>query len=83
MVKLKAIPGHSLTLWLFRPYSFFGIGVGSVSTLHPATVFFLLNREWMLATIFMTTNIAAAVSTVARMVFTWVKYGKPDVSVPH
>ena len=34
-----------------------------------------------LASIFMTTTIAPAVATVACMIFTWIKYGKPDVSM--
>ena len=31
--------------------------------------------------IFVTTNLAAAVSTVATMIITWIRYGKPDVSM--
>ena len=34
-----------------------------------------------LASIFLTTTIAPAVATVVCMIFTWVKYGKPDVSM--
>ena len=34
-----------------------------------------------LASIFMATTIAPAVATVVCMIFTWVKYGKPDVSM--
>ena len=30
---------------------------------------------------FMNTNLAAAVATVTAMLFTWIKYGKPDVSM--
>ncbi|HCS68142.1 MAG TPA: adenylate cyclase, partial [Oribacterium sp.] len=33
------------------------------------------------ATAFMTTNLAAAVATVTTMIFTWIRYGKPDVSM--
>ena len=33
------------------------------------------------STIFMTTNIAAATSTVAVMIITWLRYKKPDVSM--
>jgi Amt family ammonium transporter len=33
------------------------------------------------ANVFMTTNIAAAVSTISTMFYTWIKYKKPDVSM--
>ena len=68
-----AIPGHNLTigalgcfiLW-FGWYGFNGAAAKSVE---------------QLASIFVTTTIAPAVATVVCMVFTWVKYGKPDVSM--
>ena len=34
-----------------------------------------------LATIFLNTTIAPAVATVTTMIFTWIKNGKPDVSM--
>ena len=34
-----------------------------------------------LASVFLTTTVAPAVATVVCMIFTWVKYGKPDVSM--
>ncbi len=34
-----------------------------------------------MGSIFLTTTVAPAVATVACMIFTWVKYGKPDVSM--
>ena len=34
-----------------------------------------------LASIFLTTTVAPAVATCVTMVFTWIKYGKPDVSM--
>ena len=34
-----------------------------------------------LGSIFVTTTIAPAIATVACMIFTWVRYGKPDVSM--
>ena len=61
-------------------YSFFD-GLVRFSTLHLATVFSSFEQGMDVGNVFMTTNIAAAVSTVATMVFTWVKYGKPDVSM--
>lgn len=35
----------------------------------------------MLGSIFLTTTVAPAIATVTCMVFTWLKYGKPDVSM--
>lgn len=72
-VKVKAIPGHSLTLgalgvfilW-FGWYGFNGAAATDVDTL---------------ASIFLTTTLAPAVATVVTMIFTWVKDGKPDVSM--
>ena len=34
-----------------------------------------------LGSIFLTTTVAPAVATVVCMIFTWIKYGKPDVSM--
>ncbi len=69
----KAIPGHSLTLgalgvfilW-FGWYGFNGAAATDVSTL---------------ASIFLTTTLSPAVATVTTMIFTWIKDGKPDVSM--
>lgn len=71
--KAKAIPGHSLTLgalgvfilW-FGWYGFNGAAATSVESL---------------ASIFLTTTLAPAVATVVTMCFTWIKDGKPDVSM--
>ena len=72
-VKVNAFPGHNLTigalgvfiLWLGW-YGFNGAAATSVE---------------QLASIFVTTTIAPAVATVACMIFTWIKYGHPDVSM--
>lgn len=72
-VKVNAIPGHNLTigalgvfiLW-FGWYGFNPAASQSVE---------------MLGSIFLTTTIAPAIATVVCMVFTWLKYGKPDVSM--
>lgn len=69
----KAIPGHSLTLgalgvfilW-FGWYGFNGAAATSVSSL---------------ASIFLTTTLSPAIATVVTMLFTWIKDGKPDVSM--
>ena len=73
VVKINAIPGHSITLgalgvfilWLGW-YGFNGAAATSASEL---------------ASIFMTTTIAPSVATVAAMLYTWKKNGKPDVSM--
>lgn len=69
----KAIPGHSLTLgalgvfilW-FAWYGFNGAAAKSVDSL---------------ASIFLTTTCAPAIATCVTMSFTWIKNGKPDVSM--
>ena len=71
--KAKAIPGHSLTLgalgvfilW-FGWYGFNGAAAKDVDTL---------------ASIFLTTTLSPAVATCVTMIFTWIKDGKPDVSM--
>ncbi len=73
VVKVNAFPGHNLTaaslgvfiLWLGW-YGFNGAACTSVE---------------QLGSVFVTTTIAPAIATVVCMVFTWVKYGKPDVSM--
>lgn len=73
IVKVNAFPGHNLPigclgvfiLWLGW-YGFNGAAATSVEEL---------------GSIFLTTTIAPAIATVVCMIFTWVKYGKPDVSM--
>ncbi|MCH5286851.1 MAG: ammonium transporter [Christensenellaceae bacterium] len=70
---VNAFPGHNLPLgclgvfilWLGW-YGFNGAAATSVG---------------QLGSIFLTTTVAPAIATVVCMVFTWVKYGKPDVSM--
>ncbi|MEE8885311.1 MAG: ammonium transporter [Eubacteriales bacterium] len=77
--KAKAIPGHNMTsvalgvfiLW----FCWFGFNGGSTVAMDSDAAAY----EASLA--FMTTNLAAAVATVTAMIFTWVRYGKPDVSM--
>ncbi len=69
----RAIPGHNLTvgalgvfiLW-FGWYGFNGAAATNTD---------------MLASIFVTTTLAPSVATVVTMIFTWIKDGKPDVSM--
>ena len=73
ITKVNAFPGHNLTigclgvfiLWLGW-YGFNGAACTSVE---------------QLGSVFVTTTIAPAIATVVCMVFTWIKYGKPDVSM--
>ena len=72
--KAKAIPGHNLPiaalgvfiLW----FCWFGFNYGSTTA---ATT--------SLGHIAMTTNLAAAAATLLAMIVTWIRYGKPDVSM--
>ena len=77
--KARAIPGHNLTamalgvfiLW----FCWFGFNGGS-------TVAMTADADMELAPLVMfNTNLAAAVATVVAMIFTWIRYGKPDVSM--
>ena len=71
--KVNAIPGHSITLgalgcfilW-FGWYGFNGAAAWDATSL---------------ASIFLTTTIAPAVATCVTMLYTWIKNGKPDVSM--
>ncbi len=73
VVKVNAFPGHSIALgalgvfilWLGW-YGFNGAACTSVE---------------QLGSVFLTTTVAPAVATVVCMIFTWIKYGKPDVSM--
>ena len=71
--KPKAIPGHSLTLGALGCFilwfGWYGFN-GAAATTVP-----------QLGSIFVTTTIAPAIATVVCMIFTWLKYGKPDVSM--
>ncbi len=73
VTKIGAFPGHSLPigclgvfiLWLGW-YGFNGAAAVSIPEM---------------GSIFVTTTIAPSVATVVCMVFTWIRYGKPDVSM--
>ena len=76
--KPKAIPGHSLTLaalgCFILWFCWFGFnGASTVSMEGDAIV--------SAGKIFVTTNLAAAVATCTVMIFTWIRYKKPDVSM--
>jgi len=71
--KINAFPGHNLVigalgvfiLWLGW-YGFNGAAATDLPTL---------------GSVFLTTTVAPAVATVTTMLFTWIRYGKPDVSM--
>ncbi|MCR5427685.1 MAG: ammonium transporter [Lachnospiraceae bacterium] len=73
VTKVNAFPGHNLViaalgvfiLWLGW-YGFNGAAATDVPTM---------------GSVFLTTTVAPAVATVVCMLFTWIKYGKPDVSM--
>lgn len=76
VIKVHAIPGHSLTLgalgtfilW-FGWYGFNGAACTQMTGIGG------------LAAVFTTTTIAPALACVTTMIFTWIKNGKPDVSM--
>lgn len=77
--KAHAIPGHNLTaaalgvfiLW----FCWFGFNGGSSLSLSTD------ESMTMTGLVCFNTNLAAAVATCVTMIFTWVRYGKPDVSM--
>lgn len=74
--KVNAIPGHSLTLGALGTFIlWFGwYGFNGAACVQ-------LEGIGGLAAVFTTTTIAPAVACVTTMIFTWIKNGKPDVSM--
>ena len=76
VTKVHAIPGHSLTLGALGTFilwfGWYGFN-GAACT--------QLLGVGGLAAVFTTTTIAPAVAAVVTMFFTWIKNGKPDVSM--
>lgn len=77
--KPVAIPGHSITLACLGTFIlWFGwFGFNPASSYGLSSVAQALD----VSNVFMTTNLAAACATVTTMCVTWVRYGKPDVSM--
>ena len=73
VTKVNAFPGHNIPigalgvfiLWL----GWYGFNGAAATSLE------------QLGSIFVATTIAPAIATVTTMIFTWIKYGKPDVSM--
>ncbi|MCR5047100.1 MAG: ammonium transporter [Treponema sp.] len=74
--KVHAIPGHSLTLGALGTFilwfGWYGFN-GAACT--------QLTGVGGLAAVFTTTTIAPAIAAITTMLFTWIKNGKPDVSM--
>lgn len=73
ITKVNAFPGHSLPLGALGVFilwlGWYGFNGAAATTIAE------------LGSIFVTTTIAPAIATVVCMIFTWVRYGKPDVSM--
>ena len=73
ITKVNAFPGHNLPLGCLGVFilwlGWYGFNGAAATTVDE------------LASIFVTTTIAPAIATVVCMVFTWVKFGKPDISM--
>ena len=73
VVKVNAFPGHNIPLGALGVFilwlGWYGFNGAAATSLD------------QLSSIFVTTTIAPAVATVVCMIFTWIRYGKPDVSM--
>ena len=69
IIKVNAFPGHNITIGALGVFilwlGWYGFNGAAATS----------------ASIFVTTTIAPAIATVVCMIFTWIKYGKPDVSM--
>ena len=73
ITKVNAFPGHNLPLGALGVFilwfGWYGFNGAACKT------------GDQLASVFLTTTVAPAVATVTCMIFTWIKYGKPDLSM--
>ncbi len=73
VVKVNAIPGHSIPLGALGVFilwmGWYGFNGAAATT--PSE----------LSSVFLTTTIAPSVATCTTMIYTWIKNGKPDVSM--
>lgn len=73
VVKVNAFPGHNIPLGALGVFilwlGWYGFNGAAATELD------------QLGSIFVTTTIAPAIATVVCMIFTWLKFGKPDVSM--
>ena len=77
--KPRAILGHNLSIAALGVFIlwFCWFGFNSASTVGMDSDALLLSA----GLVFFNTNLAAAVACLATMLFTWMRYGKPDVSM--
>ena len=72
-IKVGAFPGHNLALGALGVFilwlGWYGFNGAAATSLD------------QLGAIFVTTTIAPSIATVVCMIFTWIRYGKPDVSM--
>ena len=73
ITKVNAFPGHNIPLGALGVFilwlGWYGFN-GAAATTVP-----------QLGSIFVTTTVAPAIATVSCLIFTWIKYGKPDVGM--
>lgn len=73
--RINAIPGHNIILAALGVFilwfGWFGFNPGST----------LAGTDASIASVAVNTNLSAAAGAVAAMLFTWWRYGKPDVSL--
>ncbi len=73
--QVNAIPGHSITFAILGVFllwfGWFGFNAGST----------VAGTNLDIATIAVTTNLAAAAGAIMAMTLTWIKFGKPDVGM--
>ncbi len=74
VLESKAIPGHSLTLGALGVFilwfGWYGFNGSSAYAVDDSA-----------ARVFIATTVAPSVSTITAMAITWIKYGKPDISM--
>ncbi len=77
--KPRAIPGHNIPIAALGVFIlwFCWFGFNGASTVAMSTDSDLLSASL----VYMNTNLAAACATVVVMIFTWIRYKKPDVSM--
>ena len=72
VIKVNAFPGHNIPLGALGVFilwfGWYGFNGAAATTIED------------LGSIFLTTTVAPAIATVTCMIFTWIRYGKPDVS---
>ncbi len=73
VTKVNAIPGHNIVIGCLGVFilwfGWYGFNGAACTTTQ------------QLASVFVTTTVAPSFATVVCLIFTWIKYGKPDVSM--